>query len=673
MQPLALQSIALAVAEARSVSLVLQRIVEGLAAQPGIALARIWLRGPGDLCSSCHVRADCPDQRQCLHLRASAGQSTHDPAADWTRLTGEFRRVPLNMWKVGCIGGTGTPMLIAEDLSGDPAIARPEWARAEGIMAFAGQPLIFRGEILGVLAVFSRDHIDQEQFQWLRTFADHAAVALANARAFEEVACLREQIERERDHLWEAQAYLAEAQRLSITGSFGWKPASDEIKWSDETYRIFDIDRGTKPTIELALTRVHPEDRETLQQLIDRAAREAQDLDREFRLSMSDGTVKHLRVVAQPTHNAVTGGTEYVGAVMDITAATASRQALEKAYAQIRGLRDQLQRENIVLREEIDKTSMFEIVGASPALKTVLSHVSKVAPMDSTVLITGETGTGKELIARAIHKQSPRSSRPFVSVSCGAIPSALIASELFGHEKGAFTGAVRRRQGRFELADGGTLFLDEVGELPADTQIMLLRVLQEREFERVGDSNPIRVNVRVIAATNRNLEASVAAGTFRADLFYRLNVFPVEVPPLRERRADILMLVEYFIHRFAHRARKRIRRLSTDTSHLLQSYDWPGNIRELQNVIERAVIIADSETLAIDARWLGGRPTRPSAVAVPPLTTLALREKGAIEAALRDSKGRVSGPFGAAGRLSVPPSTLESKIKALKIDKRRFK
>jgi len=369
-----------------------------------------------------------------------------------------------------------------------------------------------------------------------------------------------------------------------------------------------------------------------------------------------------------------TGGTEYVGAVMDVTAAKESRQALEQAYAEIQDLKDQLQRENIVLREEVDTTSMFEeIVGASPPLRTVLCHLSKVAPTDSTVLITGETGTGKELVARAIHKRSPRASRAFVSVNCAAIPASLIASELFGHEKGAFTGAVQRRQGRFELADGGTIFLDEVGELPAETQIMLLRVLQEREFERVGGSAPIHVNVRVIAATNRDLQAAVEDGTFRADLFYRLNVFPLEVPPLRERRADIPLLIEYFIHRFAHRAGKRIRGLSKETSSLLQSYDWPGNIRELQNVIERAVIIADSDTLAIDERWLGGRPSRPPSVTHPPATTLASHEKDAIEAALRESKGRVAGPFGAAARLGVPSSTLESKIKALKIDKRRFK
>jgi transcriptional regulator with PAS, ATPase and Fis domain len=494
----------------------------------------------------------------------------------------------------------------------------------------------------------------------LKLLASQAAISLENARLYADLRA--------------AQAYLAEAQRLSATGSFGWKPSSGEIVWSDETYRIFDLDRATKPTVEIVLSRAHPEDRDSVQQLIDRATREATDWDLEHRLLMPDGAVKHLHVVAHALHDAATGGTEYVGAVMDVTAAKESRQALEKAYAEIQGLKDQLQRENIVLREEIDKTSMFEeIVGTSPPLRTVLSHVSKVAPTDSTVLITGETGTGKELVARAIHKRSPRSSRAFVSVNCAAIPASLIASELFGHEKGAFTGAVQRRQGRFELADGGTIFLDEVGELPPETQMALLRVLQEREFERVGGSGPIRVNVRVIAATNRDLEVAIANGTFRADLFYRLNVFPLEVPALRERRTDIPLLVEYFIHRYAARAGKRIRGISKESSNLLQSYDWPGNIRELQNVIERAVIVSDTDTLSIDERWLSGRPLRPPAVATPRATTLATHEKDVIEAALRESKGRVAGPFGAAGRLGVPSSTLESKIKALRIDKQRFK
>ena len=328
---------------------------------------------------------------------------------------------------------------------------------------------------------------------------------------------------------------------------------------------------------------------------------------------------------------------------------------------------------HVVAHAVHDDATGEEIVGSSPPLRTVLSHVSKVAPMDSTVLITGETGTGKELIARAIHKRSPRSARAFVAVNCAAIPSSLTASELFGHEKGAFTGALQRHQGRFELADGGTIFLDEVAELPAETQIMLLRVLQEHEFERVGGSGPIRVNIRVIAATNRDLQAAVADGTFRADLFYRLNVFPVEVPALRERRPDIPLLVEYFIHRYADRIGKRIRSVTKETSTLLQSYDWPGNIRELQNVIERAVIVCDSDTLAIDPRWLSSR-----SLGIPPVVslctgTLATHKKNAIEAALSESKGRVAGPFGAARRLGVPASTLESKIKALKIDKRGFK
>src|SRR4029450_2451299 len=340
----------------------------------------------------------------------------------------------------------------------------------------------------------------------------------------------------------------------------------------------------------------------------------------------------------------------------------------------IRRLKDRLQHENVALREEVEKVSMFEeIVGSSAALRAVLSDVSKVAPTDSTVLITGETGTGKELVARAIHKRSRRSARAFVNVNCAAIPPSLIASELFGHEKGAFTGALQRRKGRFELADGGTIFLDEVGELPAETQIALLHVLQEREFERVGGTETIRVDVRVVAATNRDLEVAVSEGSFRADLFYRLNVFPLKVPALRERRADIPLLVEYFVHRFAKRAGRHICGIRRETLSLLQSYAWPGNIRELQNVVERAVIVSESETLSIDERWLAGWPANPPVVAAEASPTLSSQERDVIESALLESKGRVSGPFGAAVRLRVPPSTLESKIKALKIDKRRFK
>jgi len=354
---------------------------------------------------------------------------------------------------------------------------------------------------------------------------------------------------------------------------------------------------------------------------------------------------------------------------------THARAELEKALEEIKRLKDRLQDENLVLREQIDQALMFEeIVGASPALRAVLSRVSKVAPTDSTVLLTGETGTGKELIARAIHKRSRRSSRAFVSVSCAAIPSSLIASELFGHEKGAFTGATQRRLGRFELAEEGTLFLDEVSELPAETQITLLRVLQEREFERVGGNQPIRANVRVIAATNRDLEAAIAAGTLRSDLFYRLNVFPIEIPPLRQRREDIPLLVEYFIDRFARKAGKSIRGINKKTLDLLLSYPWPGNIRELQNVVERSVIVCETENFSVDESWISRQPLANEPKSQLELSQkLTAQEKEMIEAALRESGGRVSGSSGAAAKLGIHRSTLESKITSLKINKYRFK
>jgi transcriptional regulator with GAF, ATPase, and Fis domain len=317
---------------------------------------------------------------------------------------------------------------------------------------------------------------------------------------------------------------------------------------------------------------------------------------------------------------------------------------------------------------------MFEeIVGTSPALKAVLSRISKVAPSDSTVLITGETGTGKELVARAIHRRSDRASRAFVSVNCAAIPRDLIASELFGHEKGAFTGATQQRLGRFELANGGTLLLDEVGELPVETQIALLRVLQEREFERVGGTRRIRADVRVIAATNRDLQADIISKSFRSDLFYRLNVFPIEIPSLRERREDIPMLVEYFIDHYARKAGKNIKRVSKKTLELLQSYAWPGNIRELQNVIERSMILCETEIFSIDESWLPPPLTLESKRQVGLRRRFLVQEKDMIENALKDTGGRVAGPTGAAVKLGMPRSTMESKIRSLKINKNRYK
>ncbi len=324
---------------------------------------------------------------------------------------------------------------------------------------------------------------------------------------------------------------------------------------------------------------------------------------------------------------------------------------------------DRMRNETIALREELDRASMFEeIVGSSPALQSVLAHVAKVAQTDSTVLILGETGTGKELVARAVHKRSRRAGGAFIRVNCAAIPPSLVASELFGHEKGAFTGAVQRRLGRFEAADGGTIFLDEIGELPPEAQVSLLRVLQEREIERVGSSHLIAVDVRVLAATNRDLEAAVERGTFREDLFYRLNVFPIRLPPLRERAEDIPILVEYLVDRFAKQTGKVIRNIEKQTLQRLTAYDWPGNVRELQNVIERAVVLSEGQTFAIDESWLTKRRGRTG-------STLADGEKAMIEAALTESQGRVAGPRGAAAKLGIPRQTLEWKIRNLNIDK----
>jgi PAS domain S-box-containing protein len=335
---------------------------------------------------------------------------------------------------------------------------------------------------------------------------------------------------------------------------------------------------------------------------------------------------------------------------------------------------DKTRQENFVLREQIDQVFMLEeIVGSAPALKTVLSGILKVAPTDSTVLITGETGTGKELVARAIHKGSQRADQAFISVNCAAIPSSLIASELFGHEKGAFTGALQRRQGRFELAHSGTIFLDEIGELPAETQIALLRVLQEREFERVGGSRVIPTDVRIIAATNRDLPAAIAAGSFRADLFYRLNVFPIDLPPLRRRQEDIPMLVEYFVKRYAEKARKQIGKIDKNTLKLCRSYDWPGNIRELQNIVERSVILCTGDTFWIDEAWLSSQDAPRRNLSGALTQNLQSYEKELVEAALAESEGKVAGLNGAAAKLGIPPSTLHLKIKQLKIEKRTLR
>ena len=474
-----------------------------------------------------------------------------------------------------------------------------------------------------------------------------------------------EKLKEANESLTRSEAYLEEAQKLSHTGSFGWDVSTGEQFWSEETYQIFEYDRTQKPTFELALARVHPEDLHFVRQITDGVSQHGGDVDLEHRLLMPDGSVKTIRVLGHTCERV--GESTFLGAVTDIS-------AMKNAFEEIRVLRDQLYKENLALREEIDITRMFEeIVGSSPALQAVLSQVAKVAPTDSTVLITGETGTGKELVARAIHKRSQRSSRAFVSVNCAAIPHDLIASELFGHEKGAFTGATQRRLGRFESAEGGTIFLDEVGELPAETQVALLRVLQEREFQRVGGNESLRTDVRVVAATNRKLVTAIAEGAFREDLFYRLNVFPIEVPPLRQRKEDIPLLVEYFVDRYASKAGKRITGINKKSLELLESYNWPGNIRELQNVIERSVIVCDTENLSVDESWLRQRELSEDSPAQPLAEKIASQERELIEAALAASNGKVSGPSGAAAKLGIPQSTLDSKIKSLKINKLQFK
>jgi formate hydrogenlyase transcriptional activator len=458
--------------------------------------------------------------------------------------------------------------------------------------------------------------------------------------------------------------YLREGERLAHMGSWSLRPDGIFDYWSPETFVIFDFDPSEGiPTLTQWLAVLYLNDRDLLAKTIDKMFREGARCDVRYWVNHPKKGKRMMHSTGEPV---LENGkvTRLIGNTLDIT-------EHENALEEIRRLKDELYKENIVLREEISNTSMFEeVLGTSGALQRVLALAAKVAPTDSTVLIMGETGTGKELIARAIHKRSKRAQRSFVSVNCAAIPSSLIMSELFGHEKGAFTGAVQRRLGRFELAEGGTLFLDEVGDLPLETQIALLRVLQEHEFERVGGTEMLRCDVRVISATNRDLYSAIAAGSFRSDLFYRLNVFPIELPPLRERKEDIPILVNYFVNRYAQRAGKKIESIQKKSLEALQGYSWPGNVRELQNVIERSLIIVDTNEFSVDKNWLSHEFQ--SSTRVGPAGGIST-EREQIEAALAQTKGKVSGRNGAAAILGVPASTLESKIRALRINKHAYK
>jgi transcriptional regulator with GAF, ATPase, and Fis domain len=535
-----LLSLAVAVAAEQNLQGVLQTIVQGLASQPGVALVRIWLHQPGDICDSCSMRDKCRDRTQCFHLVASAGTPISSPGEDWSFLQGHFRRIPMNNLKVGLVGASGTAMLVQDVQSELDRIARPEWIHREGIRSFAGHPFISRGKVLGVLATFTREPLDDRAFSWLGSFANQAAVAIANARAFEELDRLRKQLE------------------------------------------------------------------------------------------------------------------------------------LENAY----------------LHEQVKEGLAFgEIVGQSPALVEVLRQVDMVARTDTSVLITGESGTGKELAARAIHERSSRRDRPLVKVNCASVPHELFESEFFGHVRGAFTGAVRDRIGRFQLADGGTIFLDEVGEIPLELQSKLLRVLQEQQIERVGEDQVRQLDVRVIAATNLDLKQECESGRFRRDLYYRLSVFPIELPPLRNRPEDIGLLASHFLDFAGRRLNCPEVRLTDQALEQLTTYDWPGNIRELHHVIERAVILSQRGPLRIDlVLGNGGSPARvaqarfpadvveaqgqPAGSKVLSREELARHERDNLIAALEETGWKISGRGGAAELLGVKPTTLASRLKRFGIERR---
>ncbi len=517
-----LPQVMVAMARERALGDVLHAITDGIARCRHVVLTRIWLVAPGDICTTCPLRDECPDQTRCLHLAASAGNA-RDASSDVRSLEGRFRRFPLGVRKIGRVGSSGEPLLLPGLGADEPWIVDPAWVQREGAHTFAAQPLIFRGEVLGVLALFDRGVLGQQDFDWLRVFADHAAVSIANARAFEEIERLRARLEGE----------------------------------------------------------------------------------------------------------------------------------------------------NVYLRDEVSSAlGTGELIGDSPGLRKLAEQVQLVGPTDASVLVTGESGTGKELVARAIHACSPRRERALIKVNCGAVPESLFESEFFGHARGAFTGAHKDKLGRFELADGGTLLLDEIGEVPLSQQAKLLRVLQERELERVGEARTRKIDVRIVAATNRDLKQEVEAGRFRQDLFYRLSVFPIEVPALRERRQDIPALVLHFARQSARRLNRPGPRISPATLARLAAHDWPGNVRELQNAVERAVILARGGALSFDfgePRAVVRAVPHPSEAPSALLTRAALKsqERASIVAALGQSGGKVFGPGGAAELLGMKPTTLASRIKAL--------
>ena len=556
------------------------------------------------------------------------------------------------------VGSCGAAAYLRQPVFISDMLSHPNWegfrdvVLQSGLRAAWSTPILSHdGKVLGTFCMYYREVRQpvMDEIQLIDYASRIAAIAIERKRAEEKLR----QDEREFRQLID---FLP--QHVLVLDKEGFLLQANQVMLDYNGHTLEEMQgAGTDERVKRDL---HPDDLERVRDERRRGFSSRVPFEIEKRMLGKDGRYRWFLFRYKPLLNEQGGVTRWFATATDID----DRKRAE----------ERMRNENLALREEIDRSSMYEeIVGSSNALRVVLQHVAKVAPTDSTVLILGETGTGKELIARAIHKRSKRSAGAFIRVNCVAIPSSLIASELFGHEKGAFTGALQRRLGRFELADGGTIFLDEIGDLPADTQNALLRVLQEREFERVGGTQTIRVNVRVIAATNRDLKAAMTTGTFRSDLFYRLNVFPVEIPPLRERREDITLLVEYFVDRYASKAGKKMRSINKKSLELLQSYPWPGNIRELQNVIERSVIVCETENLVVDENWLAREFVKTQPPGRPLSEELVARERERIEAVLAEARGRVSGPSGAAAKLGMPRSTLDSKIRSLKINKHRFK
>ena len=556
------------------------------------------------------------------------------------------------------VGSCGAAAYLRQPVFISDMLSHPNWegfrdvVLQSGLRAAWSTPILSHdGKVLGTFCMYYREVRQpvMDEIQLIDYASRIAAIAIERKRAEEKLR----QDEREFRQLID---FLP--QHVLVLDKEGFLLQANQVMLDYNGHTLEEMQgAGTDERVKRDL---HPDDLERVRDERRRGFSSRVPFEIEKRMLGKDGRYRWFLFRYKPLLNEQGGVARWFATATDI-------EDRKQAEQRIRN-------ENLALREEIDRSSMYEeIVGSSNTLRVVLQHVAKVAPTDSTVLILGETGTGKELIARAIHKRSKRSAGAFIRVNCVAIPSSLIASELFGHEKGAFTGALQRRLGRFELADGGTIFLDEIGDLPADTQNALLRVLQEREFERVGGTQTIRVNVRVIAATNRDLGAAVASGSFREDLFYRLNVFPIDVPSLRERADDITLLVEYLVARSAKRAGKKIRHIEKATLDLFKAYTWPGNIRELQNVVERAVILCEGDTLSVDESWFKHDTPRSPGTTQSLPTSPFNQEREMIEAALRESRGRIAGPFGAATKLGIPRQTLDSKIAALGIDKYRFK